>query len=357
MRQGISAIALLLAGLVLAGCGGEESAGNGNDTRDSSPAPVRVARAEVREFTPTTPVAGTVVSRQDARVSAEVTGRLESVAEVGTEVAKGDVLAEIDDTQLRLRVAEQESVVTREEANLGYLRKQQERLESLEASNAAARNQLDQITSQRQVAESDLAVAKARLAQLRDQLDRTIIEAPFAGVVSERLSEPGERVTEGTAVVRILSTENREVQARARLEYLPFVGEGDPVRVRWRDQSHVGTVRAVVRAGDEVSHLFELRIDVPDSLWPIGQTVQVALPTANTRQALAVPRDAIVLRREGNSVYVVQEDGKARRVRVDPGRGDGDYVEVDGPVEPGDRVIIRGNERLEAGQAVNVLEG
>lgn len=357
MNRGMLSTGLMLAGIMLAACGGEEPAGGGGDAQRSKAAPVRVARAEMREFTPTTPVAGTVVSRQDARVSAEVTGRLESVAEVGTEVAEGEVLAEIDDTQLRLRVNEQESVVTREEANLGYLRKQQERLESLEASNAAARNQLDEVTSQRQVAESELAVAKARLAQLRDQLDRTTIQAPFDGVVSERLSEPGERVTEGTAVVRVLSTENREVQARARLEYLPFVAEGDPIRVRWRDQSHVGTVRAVVRAGDEVSHLFELRIDVPDSLWPIGQTVQVALPTSDTRQALAVPRDAIVLRREGNSVYVVEGDGTARRVRVDPGRGDGNYVEVDGQVQAGDRVIIRGNERLEAGQAVNVLEG
>lgn len=357
MRQGILSSFILVAGLGLAACGNEPPAAKEGGDQGARPAPVRVAQAQMREFTPTAPVAGTVVSRRDAQVAAEVTGRLETVVDIGTTVARGDVLAEIDDTQLRLQVTEQEAVVTREEANLGYLRKQQARLESLAASNAAARNQLDEVTSQRQVAESELAVARARLAQLRDQLDRTTVAAPFDGVVSERLSMAGERVTEGTPIVRLLSAEEREVLARAPLEYLPYVATGDPIQVAWRDQSHVGRVRAVVRAGDDVSHLFELRIDVPDSLWPIGQTVQVALPTSDTRQALAVPRDAIVLRREGSAVFVVQGDGTARRVQVRPGRGDGIYVEVDGQVQPGDRVIIRGNERLQAGQSVNVLEG
>lgn len=356
MKRIVPTIALLAAGIV-AGCGEEPTAKGGGDRGEARPAPVRVAQAEMRRFTPTVPVAGTVVSRLDARVSAEVAGRLQSVAEVGTEVPEDGVLAEIDDTQLRLQVDEQEAVVTREEANLAYLEKQQERLRSLEAKNVAARNQLDEITSQRQVAASELRVARSRLAQLRDQLDKTTIRAPFAGVVSERIAMPGERVGEGTPVVRLLNAEEREVLARGPLEYLPHVEPGDPIQVSWRDQSHVGRVRSVVRAGDEVSHLFEMRVDVPDSLWPIGQTVQVALPSADTRQVLAVPRDALVLRREGSAVYVVETDGTAKRVQVSPGGSDGPYVEVRGEVNPGDRVIIRGNERLQPGQPVNVLEG
>lgn len=345
--------------MALAACGSGEPAdqGGGNGNAGGQPAPVRVAEAEMRQFTPTVPVAGTVVSRLDARISAEVAGRLENVAEVGTEVDEGQVLAEIDDTQLRLQVGEQEAVVQREQANLAYLEKQQARLESLAARNVAARNQLDEITAQRQVAQSNLEVARSRLAQLRDQLDRTTVEAPFGGVVSERLAMPGERVSEGDPVVRLQNTGEREVVARAPLEYLPYVRAGDPIQVSWRERSHVGEVRSVVRAGDQVSHLFEVRVDVPDSLWPIGQTVQVAMPTADTRQVLAVPRDALVLRRDGTAVYVVQSDGTARRVQVRPGGGDGPFVEVNGEVRPGDRVIIRGNERLQPGQSVKILGG
>ena len=354
----VSHFILFAIATALTACGsGEPAAQGGGNDGGAQAAPVRVAEAEMRQFTPSVPVAGTVVSRLDARISAEVAGRLERVAEVGTEVDQGAVLAEIDDTQLRLQVGEQEAVVKREQANLAYLRKQQERLESLEARNVAARNQLDEITSQRQVAESNLEVARSRLAQLRDQLGHTTLEAPVPGVVSERLAMPGERVSEGDPVVRLQNAEEREVVARAPLEYLPYVKPGDPVRVSWRDRSHVGQVRSVVRAGDQVSHLFEVRVDVPDSLWPIGQTVQVAMPTADTRQVLAVPRDALVLRRDGTAVYVVESDGTARRVQVRSGGGDGPYVEVDGEVRPGDRVIIRGNERLQPGQSVKVLGG
>lgn len=362
MKHACKLFAVLACTALIAACAGEPddsggNEGNGGNAAAARPAPVRVAQAEIRRFSPTVPIAGTVISRQEARVSAEVSGRLEHVAEVGTQVEKDEALARIDDTQLRLQVDEQKAVVTREEANLGYLRKQQERLESLAAQNAAARNQLDEVTSQRQVAESELQVARSRLAQLQDQLDRTTIAAPFDGVVSERIATPGELVSEGDAVVRLINAGEREVLARGPLEYLPFIQPGDPIQVSWKGQSHVGNVRSVVGTGDDVSHLFEIRVEVPDSAWAIGQTVQVAMPTADTRQVLAVPRDALVLRREGTTIYVVNGDGTARRVQVNPGSGQGPYVEVNGEVKAGDRVIIRGNERLQPGQPVEVLGG
>lgn len=347
-----------LTGLLLAmsGCSGGENGSEPEASQDNA-APVRVATVEHREMTPTVAVSGTVVSRQEARVSAEVEGRLTRVAEVGTEVTEGDVMANIDATQLELQVEEQRGVVAQETARLEHLEREEDRLSRLAEQNALAANQLDQVSSDRRVAESELRIARARLGRLEDDLSHTAIQAPFDGIVTDRLAMPGERVSAGDPVVRLVNPRRREVLARGPLEYLPFVESGDPIRVSWRDRDHVGTVRNVVRAGDELSRLFEMRVDVPDSLWPIGQTVHVALPTAETRQVLAVPRDALVLRRDSTAVFVVDGNGTARRVRVTPGGGDGSFVEVDGQVEPGDRVIVRGNERLEAGQAVNILEG
>lgn len=342
--------------LVVAGCGDGEQAGS-DGTGQQSAAPVRVATVELREIRPTVAVSGSVVSQDEARVSAEVEGRLTRVAEVGTQVSEGDVLAGIDDTQLSLQVEEQQGVLARESARLDHLRREEGRLERLAEQNALARNQLDQIRSDRLVAESELRIARARLAQLEDRLARTTIRAPFDGVVTDRLAMPGERMGEGQAVVRLVNPERREVLARGPLQYLPYVQLGDPIRVSWRDAEHVGTVRNIVRAGDELSRLFEIRVEVPDSLWPIGQTVHVSLPTAPTREVLAVPRDALVLRRDSTAVYVVDGSGTARRVQVSPGSGDGSFIEVQGQVEPGDRVIVRGNERLQPGQNVKILEG
>ena len=87
------------------------------------PALVKVATAVVRDISPITMVPGTVVSRNDARLSAEVPGRLTSVADVGTMVNRGEPVAEIEDTSLRLQHAELQAQVTRAEARLQYLEK------------------------------------------------------------------------------------------------------------------------------------------------------------------------------------------------------------------------------------------
>jgi len=88
---------------------------------------------------------------------------------------------------------------------------------------------------------------------------------------------------------------------------------------------------------------------------PVGQTVRVTIPTADVREVLAVPRDALVLRGTGTSVFVVDEENNARRVNVAVGIGSENMIEVKGPIQPGDRVVIRGNERLREGQAIEVI--
>ena len=107
--------------------------------------------------------------------------------------------------------------------------------------------------------------------------------------------------------------------------------------------------------GDGRSHMFELRVDVDAAKWRVGDTVRLAVPSAEPTEVLAVPRDALVLRREGASVFRVTHEGLAEQVTVIPGVGSGAMIGVSGPLEPGDRVIARGAERLRPGQPVQVV--
>jgi hypothetical protein len=88
----------------------------------------------------------------------------------------------------------------------------------------------------------------------------------------------------------------------------------------------------------------------------VGQTLRVSIPTSGSRQVLTVPRDALVLRPEGQSVFVVDGNNQARQVSVTVGVGQGEDIEILGEVAPGDRVVIRGNERLQPGQAVDIMD-
>jgi RND family efflux transporter MFP subunit len=338
----IAALLILLPGLACAQKGG--------------PALVKVAVASVKDIAPVTMVPGTVVSRSDARLSAEVEGRLTEVADVGTRAKRGDALAMIEDTALKLQYDELQAQVTRAEARLEFLENEEKRFARLEQSNLAAVTQLEQTRSDRDVARGDLAVARARLEQLSDKLDRTSIRAPFDGVVVERLMTPGERVIVGSNVVRLVDQDHLEVIARAPLDYYRFVARGQVLDLRSTGQSAVGVVRTVVAVGDQETHQFELRLDLDGNPFPVGQTLRVSIPTSDSREVLTVPRDALVLRSDGQSVFVIDSAGQAQQVSVQVGTGRGDDIEILGAVSPGDRVVIRGNERLQSGQTVRVMD-
>jgi len=318
---------------------------------------VKVASAEVQSLAPVSLVPGTVISRDDARIAAEVEGKLIEVAEVGDAFQMGGVVARIDDTRLQLLREELIADISRAEARVRFLESEEKRFARLAESNLAATTQLESTRSDRDVALGDLAVAQARLAQNADSISRTKIVAPFAGLVVERMKTPGERVAEGDIVLRLVGQQRLEVVARAPLEYYSFNRPGQMLEVRAGSRSVMAKVRTVVAVGDEDTHQFELRLDLDSQIFPVGQTLRVAVPNDERRDVLTVPRDALVLRPEGQSVFVVDGGNMAQRIDVRTGVGSGEVIEVFGDISEGDRVVIRGNERLQPGQPVSIMDG
>ncbi len=319
------------------------------------PANVRVVEASVESLAPTIELPGTVLSRNDARLAAEVSGRLNSVAEVGMRVEAGDPVAFIEDTALRLSLEENRALVGRAESEKGFLEREVNRLRKLAEQNVAARNQLDRTESDLLSAVNDIGVARARMQLIEVQLAKTRIRAPFSGIVTERLLAPGEHVQPGDAVVRLVEPDNLEVVARAPLSSVAFVTEGDMLSVDSDLNSGEGRVRTLVPFGNAQSHMFEIRA-VVEGNWRVGENVRMRVPTAAPTEVLAVPRDALILRRDGITVYRIKDDNTAERVMVQTGLGDGELIAVTGALEAGDRVVVRGGERLRPGQPVNVID-
>lgn len=319
------------------------------------PATVRVATAEFAVLAPSIQVPGTVVSRDDARLAAEVSGNLVSLAEVGERVEAGAVVAKIQDALLLQQEIENEGLVTSREARISFLQSEVARLRRLAAQNNAAKSQLEQTESDLNGARADLQVARARLAQTRIAVSRTEIRAPFSGRITQRFVNPGEHVVAGSDVVRLVGTGRMEVISRAPLKLVFYLSEGDPVSLASDLRNGSGVVRTLVPFGDARSHMFEIRIDVPASDWIIGQSVRVTVPIAEAKQVLAVPRDALVLRADGATVFRINPDNKAERISVQPGSGDGEMIAVTAEgLNAGDRVVVRGAERLRPGSDVTI---
>ncbi|MEQ8428296.1 MAG: efflux RND transporter periplasmic adaptor subunit [Gammaproteobacteria bacterium] len=321
------------------------------------PALVKVDNAVTMDIAPAIWVSGTVIGRYDSNISAEVEGRLETILDVGDRVNKGDVIARIDATRYRLAVEEIEAEIPPIETMVGFYTKEAERLEKLAQQNNAARNQLDQTIANRDEAKARIRLVKSRLASARDDLDRTTILSPFTGVITERIKSPGERVEQGDEVVRLVDTGNLEIQAYIQRSSFINLDIGDELKVTSPDGEARATISALIPVGDRESRLFEMRLALTGSGWTAGTAVKVSTPVAKQQSVLAVPRDALVIRQSGTVVYKINGDNTAQMVPVTTGIANTTHIQVFGELQADDRVVIRGNERLQQGATVTVMGG
>ena len=315
-------------------------------------APVSVMTARIVKMAPKVALPGTVVARNDSHLASEVEGRVAWVAEVGDVVKKGDVIAKLDNHMLSMQLASDTANANRLSASLRYDSAQALRMKNLMDANAISKSTSDQASSQRDVTAAELAQARAQLDRTRYQVAHSEIRAPFPGRVVSRLIQPGEYATAGKEIVRFVDTGNIEIKTQTPIENAHFLREGMPVTVEVEHKNVIAHVRAVVPVGDEASRTIEVRLTLKPGDAMVGDAAKVFVPSAQARDVLAVPRDALVLREDNTYVFKVGPKNVAQRIVIETGSEDGSLVEVRGPIKPGERVIVRGAERLETGQKV-----
>ena len=327
------------------------------DAEQKAPAsPVMVEAAQRDTFSATLWVSGTVISQNDARIAAETDGRITWVADVGSRIEEGEAIARIDAEDLRLDLADSEAQLASLKSQLKYRDSSLQRFQKLAASNNAAATQLDEAQSQLDMTRQDIKRAEVAIAQIKRRIKQTEVLAPFPGIVVERVVQTGEFVNRGAQVARLVDTEHREIRAQAPLSVAGWIREGMQVSVEHEDRESLSPVSYVIPVGDDRSRMFEVRIAANNPAWIIGSPVRIALPNSEPRELVAIPRDGLVLR--GSDIYVmrVNNDNTVEKIMVETGIGLGGFVEVIGNVEQGDRIITRGGERIQAGQAVTISD-
>lgn len=320
---------------------------------DAPAVPVVVTMARAEKVGASLQATGTVVSRNDARISGEVGGTLAWIAEPGANVKRGETIARIDGERLALQLRDDEAAVRRLEAQLQLLHTQSARLQTL-GSNVVSQSQLDEAQSRERMAEQEVEQARVARDRARLDLNRASVRAPFAGVVAERLRQSGEFVAGGTPLLRLVNDRDLEIVARAPMTTADTVNAGALAQLIDGEKRSSGKVRAVIPVGDERSRMVELRIDLAERSWRVGAPVRVEIAPQSLKAVVTVPRDAVILRQGASYVMRVKADNTAERVAVNIGPGYANNVQIDGLLQAGDRVVIRGGERLEPGQTVKV---
>ena len=164
-------------------------------------------------------VSGTVASRQQAALSAEVSGRVEWIAEFGSRVKAGDELLRLDSATLRLSLEQSRAEQAREGSNLRYARAEFQRLDRLHQQKSASQSQYDKARYDVEQAELAEQLARVQVRQIEAQLQRTHIFAPFDGVVNEHFIQPGEHVDAGEQALELVNPDQPDIRLRAPIAW------------------------------------------------------------------------------------------------------------------------------------------
>ncbi len=363
---------------------------------DGVPVKVAVARAATGGGTSAgaslLDASGYVVARRKATVSAKTTGKVvEVLIEEGQQVEEGQILARLDDSNVRARLAQVTAQVKQAEASLaaatsayGNSRPLFERNKELLVKGAVSASMHEQSKSAFDAAEGSLAVARstlevARAAQMVAQRDHedTIVRAPFTGVVTAKAAQPGEMVSPAaaaggltrTGICTIVDMNSLEVQVDVSENFISRVRAGQAATIRlnaYPDLEIPGEIAAVIPTADRAKATVQVRVSImaksdPRVLPEMGARVAFLSeqqPTTATNakpQAVGVliPAEAVETSGATGTVYIVRGDTIERR-SVQLGGRNADGVTVLTGLAAGDRLAIGDFAQLKDGVEIEI---
>jgi membrane fusion protein (multidrug efflux system) len=322
------------------GGGGPAGGGPGGGPMSMPPMPVDVDTARMQPIVDAVRATGRIEAVQAVELRSDEQGRVTALLfHEGQLVARGAPLVRIDDAMLRAQAE-------RADADRDLARQQLERVRRLRAQNAATPADLERV-------EAAARSATAALAVLQLQIARSVVRAPFAGVVGQRFVSLGDYITTTTPLLTLQTVDPQ----RAVIE----VPERHAVRLKLGQ-----TVEFTVAA--EPSRTFAARVDFidpvvqtanrtimvkglarnPDRILKPGMFIEARLATATRANAVVIPEDAVQPLRTANVVWVVA-NGKASRRVVQLGARSQGVVEILSGVKPGELVVVGGLERMGEG--------
>ena len=323
------------------------------------PSPVQVALVKTKTVSNQISLVGTTEAISESTVASEIAGLVEYFpTNEGDYVKKGDLLANLKETELRLRLKGAVAAKKRIQANLQNAEKELKRVSKLKETNSIAEKQYDTAFYTYIALSQELLQNESEIELLNYEIKQQKVLAPFSGFVAKEHTQIGEWINKGGPVVTLLDLDKVQITVDVPERYSVLLAPRGNVNVSIKSVSNnsiSGKIYSVLPQGNSDSRTFPVRIHIenPDHKIKSGMEAMVTFNLATKIKALLVPKDAVVTAGDNRLVFMVN-DGKALPVPVKIiGYYDGD-VAVEGNLKPGIQVVIRGNERLRPGQAVTI---
>ena len=352
---------LLLVLLGSSGCGRGEKA----KAEETAPPPVLLGPENIGVVQETTLATGPIISGsltavREAEVRAETGGPVREVrVQAGQRVSSGTVLAKIDDVALNDAFLSARAAFRSAEVALADARRDFERDERLHGAGAVSERDLERSKTRVASAEAALADARARLVSAQEQLAKTTIRAPFAGVVSEREVSAGDVVQPGALLYTVVDPSSMQLEATVPADQLQSLKVGTPVEFTvagYGARSFQGRIDRINPSVDPATRQVRIYVTIPNR----DQGLVAGLFTegrveSQRKRVTAIPITALDPKGTTQEVLRVQQ-ARVRRVKVELGIRDlaAEMVEVVRGLSPGDTVLLGSSQELAEGTTVRI---
>ena len=313
-------------------------------------------------------------ARETAVVSAQVVGRIQQVlVREGDSVRAGQTLVVLDDAALRasadqaqagVKAAQDQQAAAQTDANLAA--STLDRYRQLQAEKSVSPQEMDEVAQRAAAASARLEAVRAQTeaAQAQESGARTMLGysrlvAPFAGIVTARMADPGTLASPGVPLLQVDQAGALQLQATVDESAIGAIHKGMKAQVAIDGASSTdiaGTVAEIDPAADPASHSFLVKIDLLSSSQLRAGMYGTAEFANGVRQAIVIPRSAVVSRGSLACVYVLDGQGIAQLRYLTLGAAQGDLVEVLSGIAPGEKLVDNPSDRDLAGKRIEVQQ-
>jgi RND family efflux transporter MFP subunit len=346
----VGLVVLLTLAVALTGCDDGQASSDAREGRSTPATRVETLVLRPTSFTDVIQVTGTVEALDDAVLSAQTSGPVTMLLDLGRRVDRGEPVATID-------AEEAEAAVEQARARYALAQDRFERQQPLYRDSIISALEFEQVRSERNQ-------ARAALQQAQTRLNNTILDAPFPGTVEARFLEVGEQAAPGERVARLVNTRRVKITAGIPERYANDLQQGTPVQLDFRRYGagvRTAEVTFVGNTIDPQSRTFtiEATLSNEDRTLKPEMGVNLRVTRAVLDSTLVLPRTAVLRDETGTHVYVVDRSDTtavARNRDITLGPEAGDRVVAASGLAAGDEVIIVGQNNVSPGTPVEVTD-
>ncbi|MDB5775196.1 MAG: efflux transporter periplasmic adaptor subunit [Herbaspirillum sp.] len=320
---------------------------------------VKTALVQTPDTVQTLVLPGTLQGFVQSPISARAGGYLRRwYKDIGSRVEKGDLLADIETPEIDQQLSQAVAARQQAAASLDLAKSSMVRWEALRKRDAVSQQELDERRSASAQADSNLAAAEANVERLRQVSSFKRVVAPFAGVITRRNVDVGDLIDPGAGrpLFTLAQTDPLRVYVNVPQSYAQMVKPGQEAIVtqsELRGRKFQGKVARTAASIDIATRTMQIEVALPNPegvLMP-GSYVQVSLPLKPSG-ALVIPNNALLFRKEGSLVAVVDAQSKIHLKPVQIGRYFGETVEILDGLAASDRLVLNPSDSLAEGDSV-----